>query len=54
MATYKIGNAIVRIHGEIDQEKLKESTTIFIKKVITRKEKNGDGNKNTSRAIGKK
>lgn len=33
METYKIGNATVRIHGEVDREKLKVATTSYLKKV---------------------
>lgn len=33
MTEYKIGNAVVRIHGEADQEKLKTATEKFMKKV---------------------
>lgn len=39
-ATYKIGNAVVRIHGHPATENLKKSTEKFLKKVeIKRKEK---------------
>lgn len=30
-ATYKIGNATVRIHGNVDPDKLKEATVEFLK-----------------------
>lgn len=30
---YRVGNAIVRIHGEVDQERLKTATEKFMKKV---------------------
>ena len=30
-ATYKIGNATVRIHGKVDPDKLKEATVEFLK-----------------------
>lgn len=30
---YRIGNAIVRIHGQADQEKIKAATERFLKKV---------------------
>ena len=30
-ATYKIGNATVRIHGKIDPDKLKAATVEFLK-----------------------
>lgn len=30
---YKIGNAIVRVHGEVNKEKIEEATKIFMKKV---------------------
>lgn len=34
MKEYKIGNAIVRVRGEVDKEKIEEATKIFMKKVI--------------------
>ncbi len=30
-ATYKIGNATVRIHGNVNPDKLKEATVEFLK-----------------------
>lgn len=33
MTEYKIGNAIVRVHGTVDQDKIKAATVIFMKKV---------------------
>lgn len=40
MTEYRVGNAVVRIHGEADQEKLKAATEKFLKKVHTaRKQK---------------
>lgn len=32
-ATYKIGNATVRIHGVVNKERLKEATIEFLKEV---------------------
>jgi len=32
-ATYKIGNATVRIHGNVDPDKLKAATVEFLKSV---------------------
>lgn len=40
MTEYKIGNAVVRMHGECDREKLKEATTIFLKKAEAQRRKN--------------
>lgn len=34
METYKIGNAVVRIHGVPDKKRIEESTVIFMKKVM--------------------
>lgn len=34
---YKIGSAIVRIHGQPDKEKIKEVTEIFLKQIQKRK-----------------
>lgn len=31
---YRIGNAVVRIHGEVNRERLKASTERFLKQVI--------------------
>lgn len=39
MTEYKFGNALVRMHGEADQEKIKAATTIFLKKVEAAKKK---------------
>lgn len=36
-ATYKIGNATVRIHGKVDPDKLKEATVDFLKSVEKQK-----------------
>lgn len=36
-ATYKIGNATVRIHGKVDSNKLKEVTVDFLKSVEKQK-----------------
>ncbi len=33
MTEYKIGKAVVRIHGSADREQLEQSTIIFMKKV---------------------
>lgn len=38
MTEYKVGNAIVRIHGSVDQEAIKAATESFLKKVV-RKQK---------------
>lgn len=37
MVEYKIGNAIVRIHGSVDREKLKAETERYLKKVEAQK-----------------
>lgn len=39
MTEYKIGRAIVRIHGKPDQEKVKAATERFLKKVEEAKRK---------------
>ena len=39
MEVYKIGNAIVRIHGQADQENLKTATEKLLKHVIYKKRK---------------
>lgn len=39
METFKIGNATVRIHGAVDQEKIKAATEKFLKKVEAHKKK---------------
>ena len=36
-ATYKIGNATVRIHGKVDPDKLKEATVEFLKGAVKQK-----------------
>ena len=41
MKQYKVGNAIVRVHGSIEQEQIKEATEKFMKKVIRCKKKKG-------------
>lgn len=44
MTEYKIGPAIVRIHGEADREKIKSATERFLKRVEARKKKKEKGN----------
>jgi hypothetical protein len=39
MAEYKTGAATVRIHGAVDQERLKAATAKFMKKAIQAKRK---------------
>lgn len=39
MTEYKIGNAVVRIHGTADREKIKAATEKFLKKVEAAKKK---------------
>lgn len=41
MTEYKIGNAIVRIHGEADVEKIKAATERFLKRVEKKKKEKG-------------
>ena len=36
-AEYKYKNAVVRIHGQVDEERLKKATEEFLKKVIQKK-----------------
>lgn len=40
MTEYKIGNAIVRIHGEADKEKIKAATERFLKQIEKKKKVN--------------
>lgn len=37
MTEYKIGHAIVRIHGQVDKEKIKSATEMFMKQVQKQK-----------------
>lgn len=37
---YKIGNAIVRIHGEPDMENLKRQTALFMGEVLREQRRN--------------
>ena len=47
MKTYKIDNAIVNIRGEVNQDKIREATVIFMKKVYKSKKKGKKhGNRN--------
>lgn len=39
MKEYKIGNAIVRVRGTVDKEKLREATTVFMTKVIKQRKR---------------
>lgn len=41
MDTTKIGNAVVRIHGTPDQERLKKATEKFMKQVMKTGSKRG-------------
>lgn len=38
---YKSKNATVRIHGTADQSKVKDAATLFLKKVVYQKARNG-------------
>lgn len=40
MTEYKIGNAIVRIHGEANTEKIKAATERFLKQIEKKKKEN--------------
>ena len=46
MTEYKIGRAIVRIHGSVNQDTVRAATERFVKKVMQHKKKkekeNGD------------
>jgi len=47
MKQYKYNNAIINISGEVDQEKIREATVIFLKKADKckkAKEKKQNGN----------
>lgn len=48
---YKLKNVIVRIHGVTDKSKLEDACSIFLKKVITAKEKNQNGNRDSSKTV---
>lgn len=37
VAEYKHKNATIRIHGQVDEERLKKATEEFLKKVIQKK-----------------
>lgn len=39
MEEYKIGNAIVRVRGEVDKKELEEAARIFFKKVDKQRRK---------------
>lgn len=39
MTEYRIGNAIVRVHGEPDRERLEAATEKLLKKVIQHRKK---------------
>lgn len=41
MTEYKIGCATVRIHGEVDREKVKAATTAYLKKVEAARRRKG-------------
>ena len=53
MKEYRYENAIIRIRGEVDREKIEEATIIFLKKAERcrknkMKEKSKNDNRNTS------
>ena len=57
MKEYRHENAIIRIKGNVDREKIREATVKFFRRVENSKrnrenDKIQNGNKNTSRAIG--
>ena len=39
MEVYKVGCAVVRVHGNPDRDKLKAASEIFMKKVIAARKK---------------
>ena len=39
MECYKIGNAVIRVHGNPDRDKLKMASEQFMKKVIAARKK---------------
>lgn len=39
MQEYRIGPAIVRVHGEVDREKIKAASERFMKQVIAARKK---------------
>ena len=41
MTEYKIGNTTVRIHGEVDTEKIKAATERFLKQIEKKKKEKG-------------
>lgn len=56
MEKYKYKNATIYVRGEVNREKLEEATIRFLKKADKcrrnkLKEKDQNGNKNTSRAV---
>lgn len=44
MKEYKIGNAIVRVRGEVNREKIEEATKIFLKKAYEQKRRDAKKN----------
>lgn len=47
----RYGNAIIRVHGEVDMERVKEATYIFMKKVIMSKKESKNVYKRKARAV---
>lgn len=53
MEQFKYKNAVVRIHGEVNQEVLEIATINYLKKIDSiRKRRRVNGNRNTSRDLG--
>ena len=58
MKKYRYGNAIIRVYGKVNRQKIEEATIIFLKKSDKckknkLKEKSQNGNCNTRRDITK-
>lgn len=45
MKQYRYKNAIIRVRGEVNREKIEEATIIFLKKRMQKEKKNGNKDK---------
>lgn len=43
MTTYKIGNAIVNVYGEVDRERIEKATIVYMKKVYRSRKHRKEG-----------
>ena len=54
MATFKFGNAIVKVNGDIDKQRVEKAACLFLNKIILKEGDTDNVIKNKTRTINKK